>query len=163
MPQYCTFCGAQMVDDAAFCSVCGKTQGGPAAATATPPASSGGGLSDNIAGLLAYITIIPAILFLVLEPYSRRPFVRFHAFQSILFVVACVVANIGVSILGVVPVLRWATLLLWPLLGLAEFVIWLLLLLKAGNGHMFKLPVIGDMAERQAGAWSGPGSAAKAA
>lgn len=161
MPRYCTFCGAQMPDESAFCSACGKTAGESASATPVPPA--GAGLSDNIAGLLAYITILPAIVFLVLEPYNRRAFVRFHAFQSILFFVACVVANVAVSILGVMPVLRWITLLLWPLLGLAEFVIWVLLLLKAGNGQRFKLPVIGEIAERQAGAWKGPDTPAKAA
>ena len=47
-----------------------------------PQASAG--LADNVAGALAYVfTIIPAILFLILEPYNRRPFVRFHAFQCL--------------------------------------------------------------------------------
>jgi uncharacterized membrane protein len=44
------------------------------------------------------------------------------------------------------------TLLIWPLVSLVGFVVWLILLLKAYQGQMFKLPVIGDMAERQAGA-----------
>src|SRR6185437_2632978 len=45
------------------------------------------GLSDTAAGALAYITIIPAIIFLVVAPYNTKPFVRFHAFQSIGFYV----------------------------------------------------------------------------
>ena len=47
--------------------------------------STTGGLEDNVAGMLAYITIIPAIIFLVVEPFNKRRFVRFHSFQSIFF------------------------------------------------------------------------------
>ena len=50
-----------------------------------------------------------------------------------------------------IPFLGWATVLVWPLVSLAGFVIWLILVLKAYQGQMFKLPVIGDMAEQQAG------------
>jgi uncharacterized membrane protein len=44
----------------------------------------------------------------------------------------------------------WLTFLLWPLVSLAGFVVWLVLVLKARQGQKFKLPVIGDMAEQQA-------------
>jgi uncharacterized membrane protein len=44
----------------------------------------------------------------------------------------------------------WLTFLLWPLVSLAGFVVWLVLVLKAHQGQKFKLPVIGDMAEQQA-------------
>jgi uncharacterized membrane protein len=57
---------------------------------------------------------------------------------------------IGLGIFGHLPCLGWASLLLWPLIGLADFVIWLILVFKAYQGQMFKLPVIGDMAEKQA-------------
>jgi uncharacterized membrane protein len=40
-------------------------------------------MADNVAGMLAYITIIPAIVFLVMEPYNRNRFIRFHSWQSI--------------------------------------------------------------------------------
>ena len=43
------------------------------------PSSAQPGLSDSAAGALAYFTFIPAIIFLIVEPYSRNPFVRFHA------------------------------------------------------------------------------------
>jgi uncharacterized membrane protein len=46
------------------------------------------GLSDNVAGGLAYITIIPAIVFLIVEPFKRSSYVRFHAWQSIFLFVA---------------------------------------------------------------------------
>ncbi|MFB3813450.1 MAG: DUF4870 domain-containing protein [Terriglobales bacterium] len=161
MARFCASCGAQVAEGVAFCPACGKGVGQPAgggyaAAPAPAPvsstAASTGGLADNVAGLLAYITIIPAIIFLVMEPYNRKPFVRFHSFQSIFFGIACVVVAIVLSIIGVIPVLGWATLLLWPLVMIAELVIWVVLLIKANSGLMWKLPVIGDMAEKQANA-----------
>ena len=48
-----------------------------------PAAAVNDGLSDTAAGALAYITIVPAILFLVLAPYNQKPFVKFHAFQCL--------------------------------------------------------------------------------
>ena len=57
--------------------------------TQLPPAPAAGGLSDNMAGALAYITFIPAIIFLVLEPYNKSAFIRFHSIQCIAF---CVVS-----------------------------------------------------------------------
>jgi len=125
--------------------------GGSAVAAIPGQATTAGGLTDNLAGLLAYVTIIPAIIFLVVEPYNKRRFVRFHSFQSIFFCIACIVATIAVDIVARIPVLGWVALLLWPLLGLAELIIWVILLIKANAGQMFKLPVIGDLAEKQAG------------
>jgi uncharacterized membrane protein len=93
-----------------------------------------------------------AIIFLVMEPYNRSRFVRFHSFQSIFFAVAWTVIWIALSFVGMIPVLGWATLVIWPLLGLGGLIIWIILLLKANQGQMFKLPIIGDMAEKQAGA-----------
>jgi uncharacterized membrane protein len=109
-------------------------------------------MTDNVAGMLAYVTIIPAIVFLVMEPYNRSRFIRFHSFQCIFFAVAWTALWIVLSIIAHVPLLGWLTILIWPLIGLAGFVIWLVLLLKANQGQMFKLPVIGDMAEKQANA-----------
>ena len=150
---YCRSCGAKAADNDTFCPGCGKPLGQEtvSSSSAAPAPATGAGLADNVAGLLAYVTIIPAIVFLLVEPYSRRRFVRFHAFQSVFLFVAYIAAGIGLSMLGVLPVIRWATLLLWPLLGLAEIVIWLLCVVKAYQGQMYKLPVIGDLAEKQAG------------
>ena len=149
MAQYCSSCGAQLPEGANFCTACGKPVGQAGAGGSRTPASTGV-LADNIAAMLAYVTIIPAIVFLVMEPYNRRPFVRFHAFQSIFFCLACVVVSIGLSIFGMIPFLGWMTLALWPILGIAELVIWVVLLIKANAGVLFKLPVIGDLAEKQA-------------
>jgi len=143
---FCPTCGAQ-VADGVTCPKCAAGTGqGPNAL-----APAGAGLADNVAGALAYVTIIPAIVFLVIEPFNRKRFVRFHAFQCIFFAVAWTVLWIGLAFVGHIPFLGWATVLLWPLVSLAGFVIWLIVVLKAYQGQMYKLPVIGDMAEQQAG------------
>jgi len=109
-------------------------------------------MADNVAGMLAYVTIIPAIVFLVMEPYNKNRFVRFHAFQCLFFAVAWTVLWIALSIVAHIPILGWLTILIWPLVGLAGLIIWIILLLKANQGQMYKLPMIGDMAEKQANA-----------
>jgi uncharacterized membrane protein len=115
-----------------------------------PPAMSQSGLTDNAAGGLAYVTIIPAIVFLAIAPYNRNSYVRFHAWQSIFFTVACVVIDIALGILVRIPFLGLMTLFIWPLVGLAFLIVWIILLIKAFNGERFKLPLIGDLAEKQA-------------
>ena len=101
--------------------------------------------------MLAYVTVIPAIVFLVMEPYNRSRFVRFHAFQSIFFAIAWTALSIVLNIVLHIPILGWLTILIWPLIGFAGFIIWIVLLVKANQGQMFKLPIIGDLAEKQAG------------
>ncbi len=104
------------------------------------------GLDANVAAALTYIPII-AIVFLVIEKSSRL--VKFHAVQSLGLLVAWMVTWFALGILGMVPVLGWATLLLWPLVAIGMFVVWLIALLKAFKGEWWKLPVIGDIAEQQ--------------
>jgi len=141
---FCNMCGAQIADGATTCAAC-SSRG------AVVPAVSASGLTDNVAGMLAYFTIIPAIVFLVLEPYNRSPFVRFHAWQSIFFNVAWWILWIGLRIVVHMPFLGFLTLLIWPLVGLGGFIVWIILVIKANQGQMFKLPVIGDLAQQQAG------------
>src|ERR1700687_5760193 len=95
---FCNMCGTQIADGTTTCAACSGRA--PSA-----PASRGSGLTDNVAGMLAYVTIIPAIIFLVVEPYNKSRFVRFHSFQCIFLCVALMALHIGVSILGVVPFL----------------------------------------------------------
>ncbi|HLK34921.1 MAG TPA: DUF4870 domain-containing protein [Terriglobales bacterium] len=155
MPRFCSSCGTPMAEGAVTCGSCGASGaqavgGGAAAAPAAAPAT--GGMSDNVIGMLAYVTIIPAIIFLVMEPYNRNRFVRFHAFQSIFFCVACIALSIVMSIIGMVPMVGLITLFIWPLIGLGFLVLWVILLLKAYQGQMWKLPFIGDLSEKQANA-----------
>ena len=100
-----------------------------------PPAMSQSGLTDNAAGGLAYVTIIPAIVFLAIAPYNRNSYVRFHAWQSIFFTVACVVIDIALGILVRIPFLGLMTLFIWPLVGLAFLIVWIILLIKASGSN----------------------------
>lgn len=102
--------------------------------------------------MLAYVTIIPAIIFLVMEPYNKNRFIRFHSFQSIFFCVALIVLGVALSIFTVIPLLGLIMLPLHLLIWIGSVAIWVILLLKANQGQMWKLPVIGDMAEKQANA-----------
>jgi len=87
---------------------------------------------------------------LLIEPYNRNRFVRFHAFQCLFTAVALVVLQIVLSIFNyIIPVLLFG---IYGLIGLAELALWILLVVKAYQHEMFKLPIVGDLAEKQAGA-----------
>jgi uncharacterized membrane protein len=165
---FCKSCGSSV--EGQFCAKCGTPVGAagapeptrpagseaPVAASPQPAAPAGAaGLTDNLAGLLCYILgFITGILFLVLEPYNRNKFIRFHAFQSIFFNVAMFAIFIGLSIVGIVMhfiPMMWALMaLVHTVVSLAMFVVWVLLLVKAYQGQRWKLPIIGDLAEKQA-------------
>jgi uncharacterized membrane protein len=143
---YCQSCGAAVEGN--FCTKCGTPLGStvsnpaPASAAAQPA-----GLSENVASALCYVLgLITGILFLVLAPYSQNRTIRFHAFQSIFYHVGWIIIWMAVHL-----VLPWgARLFLSPLLGLAAFAGWLYLLIKAYQGQKVMLPVIGDLAAKQA-------------
>jgi uncharacterized membrane protein len=109
------------------------------------------GLSDNAAGGIAYITLIPAIVFLIVDPFKKSSYVRFHAWQSIFFFVAWAVIDILVGVVqNLVPSSVFLTLTVLQLVGLAIFVVWIFVFVSAFNGKRIKLPIIGDLAEKQA-------------
>ncbi|MGA7905832.1 MAG: zinc-ribbon domain-containing protein [Candidatus Sulfotelmatobacter sp.] len=146
----CPHCAAQMPDTAAYCPGCGRSMGVPERAQGTV-----GGLLEPIAGALAYVTIIPAIVFLLLDPYKKNRFVRFHSLQCLLLWGAGVVVGVVLRLVGVVlliiPVVGHLLILLIVLVVvIAGVAIWLVLVVKALQGEMFKLPLLGDFAERWA-------------
>ena len=102
------------------------------------------GLSDTAAGALAYVTIIPAILFLILAPYNTRPFVKFHAFQCL----GLAVLGVCLGAFSVIPILGW---LVFVFGWLAMLVLWVVCLVKASQGSYLKLPVISEFAAKQSG------------
>jgi uncharacterized membrane protein len=103
-------------------------------------------LKPNIAGMLCYpLSFITGILFLVLTPYNKDRFVRFHAWQSIFFFIAMLVLSIALRILP--WPFDWVSLSVFRLLALGGTV-WLMY--KAYQNEWFKLPLIGDWAENQA-------------
>jgi uncharacterized membrane protein len=105
--------------------------------------ASSTGLQENIAGLLCYLgTWVTGIIFLLIE--KRSHFVKFHAAQStVIFIIIGVLA----FVLGRIPYIWW----LGSIVGLAGFILWIVLMVKAYQGQLYKLPVIGSIAESLAG------------
>ena len=112
---------------------------------AAPQATPDAGLAENVAGALAYVTIFPAILFLILEPYNKRPFIRFNAFQCLLLAATGIALSF---ICAIIPILGW--FILGPLVWLTLVISVILCIGKAYSGTLFKLPFIGNIAENLA-------------
>jgi len=112
--------------------------------TPVPQQTAQAGLNDNTAGALAYVTIIPAIIFLVVEPYKNSSFVRFHAWQ-------CIFLYLVGFVLGFVNVIPILGQIVFLVAMVALFVVWLMALIKALKGERWEIPLIGKYAAKQAG------------
>jgi uncharacterized membrane protein len=155
---FCANCGSQV--DGRFCPKCGAAVGvtgsgaGSAAAPAAAPASAGAaGLTDNAASALCYVFLL-GVLFLLLAPYNQNRKIRFHAFQSIFLVAAAFVVWMGLSFVmiaaGGMGIFFVVLPVLW-LIRLGFFVLWLFVIIKTYQDQKVVLPIIGPMAEKQAG------------
>ena len=108
------------------------------------PNTTAAGLNENTASALAYLTFIPALIFLLVPPYNQNARIRFHAIQEL----GLSVVWMCLGILFVVPILGW----LVGMLGFISLVVvWILCILKASQGGAFKLPFLGDFAAQQSG------------
>jgi uncharacterized membrane protein len=125
------------------------------ASAPTPAAPASSGLSNNVVGLLCYLFgWLGGLIFLLIEPYKNDKTIRFHAFQSIFFCVALIGVYIVMFVLGIIlGVIHLGLLLipLWLVLWLGIVVAWIILMVKAYGNQTFKLPIIGDLAAKQAG------------
>jgi len=168
---FCANCGAKVGENDKFCGSCGATRvpGTPAGQVPPPPppppppvyqapppqvqmpppvysqpaantsGDSSTGMKANIAGLLCYLFAwITGIIFLVIEKKSQ--FVRFHAAQSL--VVFGALSILG-FILNFIPFIWFLN----AIVGLLGFVLWIVLMYKAYQGEMYKLPIAGDIAQ----------------
>ena len=141
---FCGNCGAAIPENVRFCPQCGREAGAAAPASAPGGTAAAGGLTSNVAGLLCYAGwFVTGIVFLVLEPYNRDPFVRFHAFQSIFYTVASII------LLGVVSWIPFLGGVFAGILWFGFMALWVVLMLQAYQQKKWKLPVIGDLAEKQ--------------
>src|SRR5215472_11924741 len=144
---YCANCGSPVEGN--FCPKCGTPIGAhvtPGQAPPPPPGSAAPGLTDNVAGALAYLPII-GLIFLLLEPYNRNRTIRFHAFQGLFLLGAEIVCHI---ILGVLASMIWSLWFLYSLVRLAYAALMLFCMFKAFQNEKFVIPVIGPLAEKQA-------------
>lgn len=151
---FCPNCGANATGR--FCPNCGTDVGGTGSAyTSSGPsrgAFSAGGLSDNVASALCYL-LIPAIIFLLIDPYRRNRMVRFHAFQAIFAYLGLIVLRIILRIITNVFLIAhawWLSNLIWSLFDLAILVGWIYLMYMAFNNRKIRIPVISDLADKQA-------------
>lgn len=112
------------------------------------------GLDENIAGLLCYsLGWITGLIFLLVD---KRPFVRFHAAQSVvvfagLHIVQYVVANVfSVGIGAALGGAGLGVLFVYAIRLLAA-VLWIVLMAKAAQGSRFRLPYAADLADNITG------------
>jgi uncharacterized membrane protein len=150
---FCSKCGAENPEGAKFCSKCGAELG--TSVGVSPEAESSTGLSANVAGLLCYVAgWITGVVFIVLE--KKSIFVKFHAWQSIMVFGVLTVAHLILStILGAIAVATFSPglaifagvigTIIWILIA----ILWLILVIQAATGKMWKVPWAGDWAEKQ--------------
>ncbi len=100
------------------------------------------GIDENIEGLLCYVLgWITGIVFLILEKENK--FVRFHAMQSLATFLGL---SIILFVVGMIPLIGW----FFHMIGwIVMVILWILLMVKAFKGERYKLPIVGDFAEKQ--------------
>ena len=150
---FCSNCGTE-VAGAAFCPKCGQAQtGGQVAQTSQ---STQPGMAENVAGLLCYVLgWLTGIIFFLID---KRPYVRFHAAQSIVVFGGLHVINIVVGIIfgaGFMMMGGFGAFglgaALYGLVNLVALVLWILLMVKAYQGEKFEVPVAAGIAKSFAG------------
>src|SRR6266404_880573 len=151
---FCSQCGSEVATGVAFCPKCGQAQtGGQMSQTSH---SAGSGMAENVAGLLCYVLgWVTGIIFFLID---KRPYVRFHAAQSIVVFGGLHVINILIGIIfgaGFMMMGGFGTFglaaALYGLISLVAFVLWIVLMIKAYQGQKFKVPVAAGIAESFAG------------
>lgn len=151
---FCGKCGTSMADDVAFCPKCGAPAGPvvvgmPTAAPVTGPVvtPAASGLTENVAGMLCYaLGWITGLIFLLID---KRPFVRFHAAQSIvvfggLFILRMI---FWFGSFGLLSMMAMVSMLLF----LVTVVAWIVLMVFAYQGKRFEVPVAAGIAKSIAG------------
>jgi uncharacterized membrane protein len=97
-------------------------------------------------GVLCYLAgILFPIIFLTTAPYKTDRFIRFHSFQSVAFTM------MWVFVIGTARLLREQTAVVATVLSgawIVFFITWILLMVKAYQGKIFKLPLVGTLASR---------------
>jgi len=141
---FCPSCGAPV--EGRYCAKCGAAVDATAPPVVPIQPVSAAGLPENTAAALCYLLgLVTGIIFLVLEPYNKNKLIRFHAFQSIFLHVVVIIVWVVFR-----TILPWGLWYLMTLIDLAFFVLWLFMLIQTYQGKKVVLPVIGDLAAKQA-------------
>lgn len=112
---------------------------------------SSDGLSENVAGLLCYVLgWVTGIIFLLID---KRPFVKFHAAQSIVVFGGLTIVRVGLGIVlstgGLLGLGLWAAVM--GLIGIVALILWIFLMFKAYQHELFRVPIAAGIAESIAG------------
>lgn len=157
---HCTKCGAALAEGASFCAGCGSPQAAsnPAVSRSGIPTGLGAAvtapqMAENVAGLLCYVLgWITGLIFYFID---KRPFVRFHAAQSIVVFGGLHLITIVIGIFFGVSIFAGAGVggftmgyALYSLIGLVELVLWVMLMIKAYQGERFRVPIAADLADK---------------
>lgn len=158
---FCLRCGVPIEAGCNFCPRCGtavKSGASGESSTTRSTELAAADLPRNIAALLCYaLLFVTGLLFLLIAPYNRDRFVRFHAFQSIFFFIALVVLMVfaiaaGLLLKGICPAPLGFMVQIFcqSAAMIAGGGLWMLLMYKAYSDEMFSLPLVGTLAARQA-------------
>src|SRR3984885_11901870 len=149
---FCGKCGTEVAAGAAFCPKCGAPQAaGAVVPTAAPVQTS---MAENLAAALSYsLGWITGIIFLLID---KRPFVRFHAAQSIVVFGILHVLQIILTFLWVGSGAYYGSgfglhFMLSSLVSLITFVAWIVLMVMAYQGKRFEVPIAAGIANSLAG------------
>jgi uncharacterized membrane protein len=156
--RYCKNCGTAVSQDTVPPTGAVPPVGGvpPTSGYVPPVTAQSMGMEENLAAALCYIPIV-GLVFLLLDPYKRNRNVRFHAWQSLLLFAAFFVFRIalGITWLIVAAVMPYGFGAMWGLLmslvGLAYLLGLIVLAVKAYQGTPLVVPIIGPIAQKQAG------------
>jgi len=152
---FCSKCGTEVAAGAGFCPKCGVAQSGGAAVVQTT-ASAQSGMSENVAGFLCYLVgwITGLIFFLI----DKRPFVRFHAAQSMVVFGGLHIINIALGMFfGMGMMYRGGFgafgmgMAIYSLISVVAFILWILLMVKAFQHEKFEVPIVGGIAKSISG------------
>jgi uncharacterized membrane protein len=135
-----------MPDVSAFCPACGRSTTSEMAEPA---------FRERVLGAIAYVLLIPALIFLAIPPLRRSRFVSFHAWQAMFFFFSALILGGVFRLLFVIlsefPIV--GLLIAWVMSGVGALgivTLWVVLEIKAAQGDRFELPFIGPFAARLA-------------
>lgn len=144
---YCCQCGQQVGSRDAYCGRCGMRQ------PSSTVADQLHGISPRTASLLCYVPILgwlAAIVVLASSRFRGDPRVRFHAFQGLYLFVAWLIVEWVLD-----PLFRFPSFWAPPfhrvvpaLLKISIFIAWIVMMIKTGHDEQYKLPIVGDLAEK---------------
>ena len=122
------------------------------------------GLDANVGALICYLGnlvcalgLIYSIVVIVTDKTNKLT--RFHAFQSVLLSVAGIIIGIPLYIILLIgffaidtqigaPIISGLMMLVLTVFGLAMFVLTVLAAIKGFQGQIYKIPLIGNLADK---------------